>query len=418
MVTEVRVPTTGNAGEDAVVAELSASVGDHVAAGDVIAVLETAKASLEVEAPEAGVVLEIRCSVGDEIAEHSVLLLIGDSDEVPTSVTPQPTTPEPAIEPAPTPESAEPVSAPDTAPRTGFEPPTSPRARILAVRNGLNLADIQGSGPGGRIIVPDVLMKKAELKVEQVRATAPAVSPDSDSMGPFVTIPVRGARKVTATRMTQSLQDTAQVTLNRYVSAGIVQSFYQRLRAYRDGQGLQRISMSDLINFAVAKALPHHPAANSIFDWDGIRHYSEVHLGIAVDTGSALLVPVIRQAHTKTLSELSTATATLIDRARQGALESAEMAGGTFTVTNLGMFGVHWFTPVLNTPQSCILGVGAIHQPTADQPALLPLSFTFDHRALDGAAAARALSGIAEAIESIDVISSLDPHEQEQDLLK
>jgi pyruvate dehydrogenase E2 component (dihydrolipoamide acetyltransferase) len=150
-------------------------------------------------------------------------------------------------------------------------------------------------------------------------------------------------------------------------------------------------------------------AANSIFDWEGIRQYSTVNLGVAVDTGAALVVPVVKHADAMSLPQLSAATTALVAKARAGAMAVNDMADGTFTVTNLGMFGVHWFTPVLNTPQSCILGVGAIHQPSSAVPALLPLSFTFDHRALDGAEAARSLAAISEAIENIDVISSILP---------
>ena len=407
MTTEIRVPTTGNAGEDAVVSSIPASVGQQVEAGQVIAILETAKASIDVEAPESGTVVAVRVSEGDEVPEHAVIAIVGQPGEAVDDPEDNPAVDEPTAvaeqTPAPSEVVAEPVTAlPGQSQVT--ETVASPRARILAQRNGIDLSTVVGTGPRGRIIVPDVLQaKKTATPPAWPAVEAPTATDD------VVTVPVRGARKITAQRMVQSLQEAAQVTLNRYVAADSLLSFNSRLRAHTESEGLPKISINDMINFAVAQVLPDHPAANSEFFWEGIRQHRQVHLGVAVDTGAALLVPVIRAAHTMSLSELAVATREVVERARSGSFEMADMDGGTFTVTNLGMFEIHWFTPVLNPPQSCILGVGAIHQPTPDLPALLPLSLTFDHRALDGAQAARALAAISGAIENIDVISALAP---------
>lgn len=403
MSVEIRVPTTGNAGEDAVVIELRAPLGSTVTEGDVVAVLETAKASVDVESPGSGTVLDVRCVEGDEVAEHSVLLVIGEPGEVVTAVTEPPSQSQAPVlshselPPAPAGESQQPTD----------RVATSPRARILAERNGIDLSTLSGSGPGGRIIMPDVLAKKSS-----VSASTPATK-DSFHAGaeltPATVQPVRGARKVTATRMSQSLQDSAQVTLNRYVAADVLVAFSKRLRVFTESKELPKVSINDMVNFAVAQVLPQYPAANSHFSWDGIAQFTQVNLGVAVDTGTALLVPVIRNAHTLSLLELADRTRTIAERARSGGLDMADMEDGTITVTNLGMFGVHWFTPVLNPPQSCILGVGALHQPTPDAPALLPLSFTFDHRALDGAEAARCLAAVSDALENIDALSATLP---------
>jgi pyruvate dehydrogenase E2 component (dihydrolipoamide acetyltransferase) len=402
MAIEVRVPTTGNAGEDAVVVELTVERGSAVAQGDVVAVLETAKAAVDVEAPVDGVVLEIRCAPGDEVAEHSVLLVMGQAGE---SVVQETEAPSPGERSPESPLPANQGLLEDIPAFSGNSPlSASPRAKLLAERNGIDLSSLAGSGPGGRIIVPDVLAHKAS----QAPASNPLMKPSlgTVAVGDYRVVPVRGARKITAQRMAQSLQDSAQVTLTRYAQATALVSFHQRLRTYRELHGSSRISLSDMINFALAQTLPQHLAANSTFDWEGIRQYTTVNLGVAVDTGSALVVPVVMDASQKTLPELAEATKTLVDKARAGKIELADMEHGTFTVTNLGMFGVHWFTPVLNAPQSCILGVGAIHQQSPEIPALLPLSFTFDHRALDGAEAARALAAIADSIENIDLLST------------
>lgn len=406
MAVEVRVPTTGNAGEDAVVVELRATLGGAVSEGNVVAVLETAKASLEVEAPHSGTVIDVGCQEGDEVAEHSVLLVIGEPGEVAsaTSSSPGGSSEGPSEPPAPPMASA---AMSEQRHDVSQRIPISPRARLIAERNGIDISTISGSGPRGRIVVPDVLTRKNAGS--QGSSSAPTPSGAPSEAGDATVVPVRGARKVTASRMSQSLSESAQVTLNRYVAADVLVAFNARLRKSTESHGLHKVGINDLVNLAVARVLPSYPAANSHFSWDGIAQFSRVHLGVAVDTGSALLVPVIRDAHTLSLLELADQARKVAERARAGALEMAEMENGTFTVTNLGMFGVHWFTPVLNPPQSGILGVGALHQPTPDAPALLPLSLTFDHRALDGAEAARFLAAVSDALENIDALSALLP---------
>jgi pyruvate dehydrogenase E2 component (dihydrolipoamide acetyltransferase) len=439
---DVRVPTTGNAGEDAVIVDWNVSVGSQVSAGDVLVTLETAKATIEVEAPEGGEVLQILFDSGDEVPEHEVLAVLGAAGEVvsggggagPGSDADDPGATSPA-EPSPAvtivAEGDGAAAAASTAPAatgsaasagaSGASVKASPRARILAERNGIDLAALTGSGPGGRIIIADVLTAKKQSAAPAaapstggpsaaapVPAAAPAPlaapsAPDAE----FDLVPVRGARKVTAQRMHASLTGTAQVTLTRYADATAMLAFVKRLRGVTEAQGLPKIGVNDLVLFATAKAVAKHPEANSVFDWDGIKQYRSVHLGFAVDTGQALLVPVIPNADSLTIGQIAAAAKGAIDKARSGKLTTPEMEGGTFTVSNLGSLGVHWFTPVLNTPQSCILGVGAAHQTYPDAPNLLPLSLTFDHRALDGAAAATVLAAIASAIETVDIISAL-----------
>ncbi|WP_368498369.1 dihydrolipoamide acetyltransferase family protein [Herbiconiux sp. A18JL235] len=410
---DVRVPTTGNAGEDAVIVDWNVAVGDRVSAGDVLVTLETAKATIEVEAPEAGEVLRVLFGSGDEVPEHEVLAVIGAAGEVlgdPSDPgTTAPAEPTPAI--TETVRTAEVVGeGSSTEPDRADRHRASPRARILAERNGIDLSSVVGSGPGGRIIVPDVLSAKKTqapgpapgAEVGATRASAAPETPEAE----FDLVPVRGARKVTAQRMHASLAGTAQVTLTRYADATAMLSYVKRLRTLTEAQGLPKIGVNDVLLFATAKAVARHPEANSVFDWDGIRQYRRVNIGFAVDTGQALLVPVIPNADALSVSAVAAAAANAIEKARAGRLTAAEMEGGTFTVSNLGSLGVHWFTPVLNTPQSCILGVGAAHRSHPDAPSLLPLSLTFDHRALDGAAAAKALASIAQAIETVDVLSA------------
>lgn len=441
MSTKIRVPTTGNAGEDAVVLEWKVAVGTSVNVGDVVVVLETAKASVEVESSVAGTVLALKAEEGDEVAEHSVLLIVGDSGEsVDESIDTDgagETVPDEDTKTSP---SASVTAAENAAPRGETDSPASgqsssatesslvksasshrgvsPRARVLAARNDVDPSTLTGSGPGGRIIVADVLAAKTTARNAASFADTSSHHARENAGGgaeEFTIAPVRGARKVTAQRMQQSLLESAQVTLTRYAGAEALVSFHARLRALTEPRGLTKVSINDLINFAVAQTLPDHPEANSTFSWEGIRQYRRVHLGVAVDTGSALLVPVVRNAESLSLWELTAANRSLIERARAGKITTEDMENGTFTVTNLGAFGVHWFTPVLNPPQSCILGVGAVHQSHPDASPQLPLSLTFDHRALDGARAAATLAGIARTIETIDVWAAMSPLDREKD---
>ncbi|MGI8546354.1 MAG: dihydrolipoamide acetyltransferase family protein [Gemmatimonadaceae bacterium] len=427
---DVRVPTTGNAGEDAVIIDWNVSVGAQVNAGDVLVVLETAKATVDVEAPESGEVLKIMYETGDEVPEHEVLAIIGRAGELPRKAGPAedvgdpgataPAEPSTAISASATPEAN---SAAVTAPTAASaEVPTitqgrtriSPRARILAERNAIALESVTGTGPGGRIIVNDILDAKRRTNAEPASTALPptdAAPPSQPVVAPLdeaevVVVPVRSARRITAQRIQASLQNTAQVTLTRYAGADALLGYVMRLRAVAENVPLPKIGVNDVVLFATARAVAKHPEANSWFNWDGIRQFRSVNLGFAVDTRNALLVPVIPHADRLTLAELAAAAKTAIDKSRGGSLTAQDMDGGTFTVSNLGGLGVHWFTPVLNPPQSCILGVGATHKSHPDGPTLLPLSFTFDHRAIDGAKAAAVLADITASIEAVDVLAA------------
>ncbi|MHB1171603.1 MAG: dihydrolipoamide acetyltransferase family protein [Lacisediminihabitans sp.] len=427
---DVRAPTTGNSGEDAVIVDWNVSVGARVSPGDILVTLETAKAVIEVEAPAAGEVLKILYDSGDEVPEHAVLAILGEAGEIvadeatpsfpasdPVSLgTTSPANPAPSIKPAEEPTRI--LTQPETPACVRIK--VSPRAAILAERNGIDLSGIIGSGPGGRLITADVLAERNRQRDIPTSRPAPSAAPlaTASSAAPapqpatpgsddeFDLVPVRGARKVTAQRMQASLQSTAQVTLTRYADAGALLSYVARLHAVTDSASLPKIGVNDVLLFATARAVARHPEANATFGWDGIRRFRSVNLGFAVDTGQALLVPVIPGADRLSLSDLSAAARASIDKARGGKLSAPEMEGGTFTVSNLGGLGVHWFTPVLNPPQACILGVGATHQSHPDGPRLLPLSLTFDHRALDGAAAATVLADIAKSIETVDMLSA------------
>jgi pyruvate dehydrogenase E2 component (dihydrolipoamide acetyltransferase) len=403
MASEVRVPITGNAGEPAVVVKWNFQVGASVEAGEVLVSLETAKAVVEIEAPAAGTVLDIRFAEGDEAPEHEILALIGEPGEFvsATGSRPDPATgSEPAVQ---SPPALMPTATPTQPSLRAGRVKVSPRARRLAAERGLDVTSLTGSGPYGRVVNADVVA--ASLSAASTSSTTPDTA--TTAAAPTgTTVPVQGARRVTAQRVHASLQEAAQVTLTRYADADVLLSYASRLRAAADLHGDARIGINDLLLFATSRAVAKHPEANSWFSWEGITRFEDVNLGFAVDTGQGLLVPVIPSANALALAPLASQARALIERARSGKTTVEEMSGGTFTVSNLGGLGIHWFTPVLNLPQTCILGVGAAHRSHPDAPAQVPLSLTFDHRALDGASAATLLGSIATAIEHVDTLTA------------
>ena len=417
MPTEVRIPTTGNAGEDAVVVEWLAAVGDEVAAGATLLTIETAKSTVDVEAPTGGTLLARHAEVGEEVAEFSVVALVGAPGERVEDVAARaPATvdaPQPSSVSEATPDATSAAATSDAAPAVSAgdrRTSASPRARRVAAERGVDLASIRGSGPLGRIVASDVEAAAAEGSPADVAAhaaAAPTPRPSASAPASARIRPVRGARKVTAQRMQASLGESAQVTLTRYADASRMLEWVERLRVAAEGDETRpRVGVNDALLYATARVAARHPEANSWFSWEGISEFDDVHLGFAVDTDHGLLVPVIRDAHTLPIGRLAEAARAAIERARAGRLQPDEMDGGTFTVSNLGGLGIHWFTPVLNPPQTCILGVGATHRAAPDAPALLPLSLTFDHRAIDGVAAANLLRDLATAIESIDTLDA------------
>lgn len=231
-------------------------------------------------------------------------------------------------------------------------------------------------------------------KMQSTKNTAPEI------------VKVRGPRKITAQRMRASLQETAQVTLTRYADATNLVALRGELKGRDQGSaGYVCPSVNDIIMFCTARVLEDHPEINALFTPEGIERHAAVNLGFAVDTGKSLLVPVIHDANRLSLEELAHQSKQLIDLAKTGKITAGHMAGGTFTVSNLGGLGIHWFTPVLNAPEVGILGVGAMHTAFPGSPPQIPLSLTFDHQALDGAAAAAVLAAFASAIEGVRSLS-------------
>lgn len=410
-------PPLAQPGETRTIIAWTREIGDPVSAGDTICEVETDKATVEIESQADGVLVAKLFDVGAEIPEDGPIAMVGDAAEIGTSeagvaeaaagalsspaepaAPPEPTAPESAAAATPAPQRA--------APRRLA---VSPRARKRAAELSVTVAGLTGTGPGGRIIERDVLAAHAS-----VPAPAPAAAPaPADDVGDQV-IPVRGARRLVAERMHASLRDTAQLTMTSYADATRLLQLRAAFKTADPQFEMSDVTLNDLLLFAVARTLTEHPELNATCrDGEGgleIVRSAAVHLAFAVDTPRVLMVPVIREAQGLRVRELSSRAADLAERCREGSITPAELAGGTFTVSNLGSFGVESFTPILNPPQAAILGVGAVTwRPTGEQEVQqqIALSLTIDHRLIDGAPAARFLQTLCARIAELDVLLAL-----------
>jgi len=455
MATAVVMPKQGQSVESCIIAGWKKAVGDQVVEGDVLCEVETDKALLEVESPATGTLLTLFFKEGDDVPVLTNIAVVGEPGEEADSFRPAGTVPEatPAAgEPVPEPEVVSgsiPVGASSVTPvvtAMDGEVSISPRARKLAQQKGLDFATIaiSGTGPGGRIIERDVqaalvampkmtpLAKSMvatggysapargsglrgrimsdDLAGISVAATASVTEPGADEIE---VIPVRGIRKVIATRMLESLQTTAQLTLNTSADARAILAYRKRLKASAEELGLQKITINDLILFAVSRMLPQYPFLNARFTDDEIAQYKNVHLGVAVDTPRGLVVPVVRPANTLSLKQIAQEARRLAAACLEGTVKPDEITGGTFTVTNLGAFGIESFTPVLNPPEVGILGVGNVNLKPVEVDGdvqFIPhigLSLTINHQVVDGAPAARFLQGLSQALADLELLLAL-----------
>jgi pyruvate dehydrogenase E2 component (dihydrolipoamide acetyltransferase) len=369
---EVLMPKFGLTMQEGTIQQWFKAEGDAVEAGQPLYEVETEKVLYEVEAPAAGVVAKLLFPAEATVPCGQVVALIASAGEDPAEIakqyTPRATTAGPS--PAPV---AKTASAPPTAPSARSVVAT-PVARKLAKEHGLDLAAIAGTGPGGRVTREDV-----EAALAQPRAKGE---------------PLKGMRKTIAERMFQSLQSTAQLTITTEADVTVL----VRRRAQLSKEfGL---TYTDLLIEAVAAALRQHPRLRVTAEGDAVQKHEQINIGIAVALDEGLIVPVIRDAGGKDLRRIAEESRALAEKARGGALSVEDVSGGTFTITNLGMYGVDAFTPIINLPQVVILGVGrivekpAVHEGQVAIRSLMTLSLTFDHRIVDGAPAAAFLQEV------------------------
>lgn len=440
------MPRQGNTVESCIIVRWRVAEGQAVAADAVACEVETDKATFDVPAGAAGVVLKLLRPEGDDVPVLSPIAVIGQPGEdwkaaaaaagaaAGEAASPAPSAP--ASTPAP-------VSAPTPAPQpAGAEAPVSPRARRRAAAEAIEAAAVPGTGPGGRVIERDVIAAAAArppltaaaraavaagapvpaagtalggrvgvADLAAARAAPPRPAAPADFPGPFTDTPLKGIRKLISERMLGSLSSTAQLTFQMSANAARLQALRARFKGSDAALGFTDVTIGDLVLYAVSRVLPRFPMANATLEKGVLRTFERVHLALAVDTPRGLMVPVIRNADQRSLRELSAEAKRLAAACQSGKIDPGELQGGTFTVTNLGAFGIESFTPVLYAPQVAILGVDAISlravQGKDGAVAFEPrigLSLTVDHQVIDGAPAARILKGLADAVADVDLL--------------
>ena len=413
----ILMPKLGMDMEEGTILRWIKKAGDPVKKGEAVAEIETDKTSMELESPADGVILALFLAEGESIAVKKPVAAVGQPGEkvegaeaaaaaVPASVPAEPAsvTAEPAASPAPE-ISPAPVAAPAPAGQIGGKVKASPRARRLAARENVPLSLLAGSGPGGRIIERDVRAFLAAGKPGAAGFGAASGFAAGGVIQEDRLVPLTGIRKVIASRMHQSLQEAAQANHRMDVEMSSMKALRAQLNL--DPRFKERkISFMDLMTACCARAIADCPYVNVSLEQEGIREKSRVNIGIAVDTPRGLVVPVLKDAAGLDIAGISAGSAALIEKARDGKLMPDDMTGGTFTISNLGMFGIDSFTAILNPPESCILAVGRIADrvvPVDGAPAVRPmmtLSLTYDHRIIDGAPAARFLQRIGFYMEN------------------
>jgi pyruvate dehydrogenase E2 component (dihydrolipoamide acetyltransferase) len=407
--TEILMPALSPTMEEGTLAKWLVNVGDTVKAGDVIAEIETDKATMEVEAVDEGVVESILVAAGTEgVKVNAVIAKLKDEGAAAAPAA----KPAPAAAPAKT-EAAPPakVEAPKAAPAPVAAPVkaaggarifASPLARRLAAQAGIDLANVKGSGPHGRIVKADLANAPKGLAAPAAAggASAPAQHKTLEQLGiapgSYDLVPLTGMRKVIAKRLTESFRDIPHFPLTMDLEIDNLLAARVKINALLEKEGV-KISVNDIVIKASAMALKRVPAANASFTPEGIalHHDADIAMAVAIDGG--LITPIIRAAQTKGLAQIAKETKDLAARARAGKLAPQEFQGGTFSVSNLGMFGIKTFSSIINEPQGAILSVGAGEQrPVVKNGQLaiatvMSVTLTCDHRVVDGSIGAEFL---------------------------
>ncbi|ABP66488.1 catalytic domain of components of various dehydrogenase complexes [Caldicellulosiruptor saccharolyticus DSM 8903] len=460
MATPVIMPKQGQTVESCIITKWHKKKGEKVEVGDLLFSYETDKASFDEEAKVSGILLDIFFEEGEEVPVLTNVAVIGQENESADIFNPKKgtdatisaespgivnevkkgeTVSQDRIEPKQVLQSSDKIRISPRAKKLAeklnvdfrFATPSGPEGRIIErdilelFNSGYvftsaakteakeigNLKDLEPSGIGGRITISDIEKAKESFKIQKsdIEISAQIIKDETE----YEEAPLSNIRKTIAKAMYLSLTTTAQLTLHTSFDASNILEFRKRVKENREKLGLEDITINDIILFAVSRVLPKHKALNAHFLDDKMRYFKNVHLGFAVDTERGLMVPTIFNSNKKSLNQISKEAKELIQLCRKGTINPDLLKGATFTVTNLGSFGIEGFTPVLNPPQTGILGVNTIVMRAKEQngqityyPAI-GLSLTFDHRALDGADAARFLQDLKKWLENFELLLAL-----------
>ena len=403
MPTPILMPKQGNSVESCLIVIWKKQKGDPVQIGDVLCEVETDKAVMDVESTASGVLLEIFFLEGADVPVQTVIAVVGNQGEDISALMPTASQIQPEVDIRKGEEKGE-KSTPSFSSPPPFLPlpvsAISPRAKRLANEKGVAVAELQGTGPNGRILERDIITALKTL------SPAPLL-PFSLASSDVEIIPLQGIRKRIAERMLQSLQTTAQLTLNVWADARELLETRSIIKKNAEKFGFPNVTINDLVLFAVAQTLLQYLELNATFENDTIYKHRNVNLGFAVDTPRGLLVPVIKNAQQLRLPALALVAKQLAVDSQEARVTPDALQGGTFTVSNLGSFGIEHFTPVLNSPQVAILGVGTITAKSiikGDEIQTSPhiaLSITVNHQVVDGAPAAKFLQTLSQNLASI-----------------
>ncbi|MCX7842065.1 MAG: 2-oxo acid dehydrogenase subunit E2 [Clostridia bacterium] len=445
MATPVIMPRQGQSVESCIIAKWHKNKGDSVREGELLFSYETDKASFDEEAKASGVLLDVFFQEGDDVPCLTNVCVIGNPGESTAEFNPnagaeavaKPVEEKPAAVEAHAQEKSEeafPVTAVE-----GDRIKISPRARNLAEKLSLDYRYAAASGPNGRIVEKDIITlkesgpvptpaAKGEFAGQTMTGTgiggrittgdlntvkvsdAAAMQPAQEAGPMFEEVKLTNIRKVIAKAMHHSISSTCQLTLNSSFDATDIMEFRKKLKDSKDRLGLENITLNDIILYAVSRTLMNHKDLNAHFLDDRMLYFRNVNLGVAVDTERGLMVPTVFNANHKSLNDIAREVKKLVKDCQSGNINPDLLKGGSFTVTNLGTLDIESFTPVLNPPQTAILGVNTIVQRAREvdgeiefYPAM-GLSLTFDHRALDGAPAARFLQELKHNLENFSVM--------------
>ncbi|MDI2032760.1 pyruvate dehydrogenase complex dihydrolipoamide acetyltransferase [Saccharopolyspora sp. TS4A08] len=412
--TDIQMPRLSDTMEEGVIANWHKQVGDKVARGEVVAEIETDKALMELEAYDDGVLEKILVEAGTTVAIGTPIAVLGDgsgaaAEAAPAAPAPAAAEPAPAeaAAPAATPAAASAPAEPAAPAESGSKPKASPLAKAVAKEKGVDLGSVQGTGPGGRIIRADIEAAASAAPA----AAAPAAAPAAQAGAPAVAsddveeIPLSNIRKVTAKRLTESKQNAPHFYLTSAIDVTELLEFRASLNERLQAADGPKVSVNDLIVKAVATSLRANPSVNVSFAGDKMLQHKRINLGVAVAIDGGLVVPVVKDADRKSVTEIATESRELAGRAREGKLKLDEMSGGTFSISNLGMFGIEQFSAVINPPEAAILAVGAARDEVQVRDGefvarkILRVTLSADHRAVDGAVGAAFLQQFTSLLE-------------------
>jgi len=430
---ELKMPALSPTMEEGTLAKWLVKEGDTVKSGDLLAEIETDKATMEFEAVDEGTIAQILVAEGtDNVKVGTVIAVIAGEDEDAGSVKAAPAAaPVPAAEPkaeAPAAAPAAPAPAPTPAPAVAAAAPAasgdrikaSPLAKRLAAERGIDLSTVTGTGPGGRIVKDDLdgastgapAAPAAAPSAAAPAAAAPAAAPAPATAGtiPDFGIPhedekLSGMRKTIARRLTESMQQSPHIYLTVDIRLDALLKLRGELNASLESRGV-KLSVNDMLIKALAVALERVPACNVSFGGDVMRKYSRADISVAVSIPGGLITPIIVDAGGKSMSKISTEMSELAAKAKEGKLQPNEYQGGTASISNMGMMGIKQFTAVINPPQAMIMAIGAgekrpyIVDDALAMATVMSATGSFDHRAIDGADGALLMKTFKELVEN------------------